>query len=376
MLGGCTFDRAGTAARDGAGTGQGDLVALDLRTESGRADLSADAGALHDGPRTHACKRITVKAQLVTGSLTDFPLLVQVSADAELAAGAKSDGSDIVFRSPDGATPYACEIERYDGASGDLVAWVKLPALSSQADAELLLCYGGSSTPLPASGVWSNGYAGVWHLTGAGVVDSGPSSLTATIKGTTTQTPGKLGDGRSFDTQPTSWIELGDPTLTSSAPFTLELWFRPKKSQSAWIGLASKGRDTDQEWIGVYLKPDKLLSFGWSWQSPGAGNLDSNGTKPAAGVWHHVFATFDGTLARLYYNGVQDADSPKGQGYDTLAGPLVLGTDRFDNNPSFDGVVDEVRLSSVARDAAWIATQYANQSDPSAFITVGPEEAL
>ena len=34
--------------------------------------------------------------------------------------------------------------------------------------------------------------------------------------------------------------------------------------------------------------------------------------------------------------------------------------------------IDEVRISNVARSAGWIATQYANQINPSAFSTVGP----
>jgi MSHA biogenesis protein MshQ len=38
------------------------------------------------------------------------------------------------------------------------------------------------------------------------------------------------------------------------------------------------------------------------------------------------------------------------------------------------GVLDEVRLSNVARSADWIATGYANQSQPSAFYSVGVEQ--
>ncbi|MGH7238680.1 MAG: hypothetical protein ACREHG_01305, partial [Candidatus Saccharimonadales bacterium] len=37
----------------------------------------------------------------------------------------------------------------------------------------------------------------------------------------------------------------------------------------------------------------------------------------------------------------------------------------------FPGYIDEVRLSKVARSAAWIAAEYANQNSPSTFVTVG-----
>lgn len=40
---------------------------------------------------------------------------------------------------------------------------------------------------------------------------------------------------------------------------------------------------------------------------------------------------------------------------------------------SFNGTIDEVRLSDDARSAEWIETEYNNQSDPSSFITLGEE---
>jgi hypothetical protein len=41
-----------------------------------------------------------------------------------------------------------------------------------------------------------------------------------------------------------------------------------------------------------------------------------------------------------------------------------------------NGIVDEVRIADTARSAAWIAAEFANQSDPAGFYTVGDEEPL
>jgi hypothetical protein len=46
------------------------------------------------------------------------------------------------------------------------------------------------------------------------------------------------------------------------------------------------------------------------------------------------------------------------------------------NNRYWNGMIDEVRLSNVARSADWIATDYANQNAPSTFHTLGAEEVL
>ena len=40
----------------------------------------------------------------------------------------------------------------------------------------------------------------------------------------------------------------------------------------------------------------------------------------------------------------------------------------------FLGVLDEVRVSSVARSAGWLRTQVDNQVAPAAFVVVGPEQ--
>jgi hypothetical protein len=40
----------------------------------------------------------------------------------------------------------------------------------------------------------------------------------------------------------------------------------------------------------------------------------------------------------------------------------------------FYGFIDEVRVSNIARSAAWILTEYNNQLNPTAFYTIGPEE--
>lgn len=369
----CSFDRSGLPvdpAPDGAAPDDGP-TAFEARVDGEPpADIMADTGP----PVWQFRKRVTVDAKMVTGHHQNFPLLVMVQGDTELATGARTDGRDIHFRAIDDSGRYAYEIEHYN--SGNLAAWVKLPELSESANAELYLYYGNASaTGAPAAGkVWTSDYAGVWHLTGNTVRDSSDAGHTATVAGGVTEVPGIIGGGRQFDTAATTHIALGDPSLQSNAPFTIELWFRPNKTQADWIGLATKGRATDQEWAGLWLKPDKLLTLGWGWNPPGAGNMDSKSTKPAAGAWHHAAAVFDGTLARLYYNGLQDGNSPKGQAYNKLDGPLVLGTDLFGGNPSFDGVIDEVRLSTVARSAAWIATQHANQLAPTTHVKIGQQE--
>jgi hypothetical protein len=87
-------------------------------------------------------KKLTLNAGLVEADQTDFPVLISFTGDSDLAAGAQSDFDDVLFTSADGTTKLSHEIEDYDSANGDLVAWVKIPFLSSSVDTEIYMYYG------------------------------------------------------------------------------------------------------------------------------------------------------------------------------------------------------------------------------------------
>ena len=73
-------------------------------------------------------------------------MLVSIT-DANLQTAAKADGSDIVFTAGDGVTKVSHEIESYNSATGQLTAWVNVPAVSPSADTVIYLYYGNSSAP-------------------------------------------------------------------------------------------------------------------------------------------------------------------------------------------------------------------------------------
>ena len=75
-------------------------------------------------------KSIIIDRTQVIGTQTDFPVLISIT-DADLAAAARADGFDILFTDDDGAAKLDHEIERYVSATGELVAWVKVPSISA-----------------------------------------------------------------------------------------------------------------------------------------------------------------------------------------------------------------------------------------------------
>ncbi|MCK5559373.1 MAG: DUF2341 domain-containing protein, partial [Thermoplasmata archaeon] len=110
-------------------------------------------------------KRIIIDSQKVTGDLTDFPVLINIT-DPDLKNKARSDGYDIFFTSSDGDTKLDHEIESYDSSNGEMQAWVRIPALSSTSDTLIYMHYGNptATDQSNVSGVWINNYSAVWHL--------------------------------------------------------------------------------------------------------------------------------------------------------------------------------------------------------------------
>ncbi|MBI5280621.1 MAG: hypothetical protein HY858_02985, partial [Candidatus Solibacter usitatus] len=51
---------------------------------------------------------------------------------------------------------------------------------------------------------------------------------------------------------------------------------------------------------------------------------------------------------------------------------LTIGGSIYD--PGFQGLLDEVRVSSIARTPDWIVTEYQNQNAPATFFSVGAQQ--
>lgn len=354
-------------------------VGFDTVAAAGGSDGSTarDGGTLPSAPSGRQAafrQRISLGPKRVRGTLTDVPLCVELTS-AHLGAQAAKDGSDIFFATSDGrALPY--EIERYEGSTGHLIAWIKLERVTAEGTLRFYLYYGGGHAIAAPPGVWTNGYRRVWHfaraaprdaVTRAGVEAEGasPPQLAAA---------GKVGPSHRFGGPATSWISGKVPAMTDNEPFTLSAWVYPETTGNRWIGLVTRNRANAayEDWIGLWIAPSGKVSFGWGWKPPRNGNLSTDQVASAR-TWHHLVAVFDGRKLSGYVDG--QLVGAKENSYQSLRDPLLFGTDG-DNGNYFDGKLDEVRLSQVARSSAWIEAQHRNQRDPGAFFSFATPEAV
>lgn len=327
-------------------------------------------------------KRIQIPASQPATVLSDFPLLIKL-VDSDLSDKALDSGFDIVFTDSDGGL-LEHELEHFDAATGELVAWVKLPTLDTAADTGLYMYYGGPSTSTDASvsTVWSNGFYAVWHLYEAGLgnagefLDSSGSGNDATGgAGAASDTPSPvaspLGRGQDFDgvnDYISSPIDLSDRTS-----LTLSLWTQLRQDDNtATPGLA--GQNNVLEMGFFWDDRINLWSAAMTINCPGKSLLSLCTDEYVLNTWFHLVVVYDGSEIALFVDGLEKHRVPL-TSIGSAATTFSIGGKVFSaNGGNLDGTIDEVRLASVPRSAEWVAIEYANQSDPSSFYVVGPAE--
>jgi hypothetical protein len=281
--------------------------------------------------------------------------------DTDLASKARPNGNDIVFTDYFGQK-LNHEIESYDPSSGHLVAWVLIPSLSSTEDTALFLYYGnsGAANQENVAGVWDTNYKAILHLnenTGTHFDSTFNNNNGTPFSPINQGTTGKIDGCDEF-----TGGYVGLPRVCSSeTQFTFSAWIYPRSGARYFIS-----EWTDYQGAFLQVSGDTEIQFYINGQSVSK--------SVSLNQWHYVVGTFDGTTAWLWVDG----NSPSSKSISPPTWPsqsMFLG-DRSDHQRKFNGFIDEVRVSNLARSSSWINTEYNNQKDPSTFYTVGAEESL
>jgi hypothetical protein len=329
---------------------------------------------------------LTVAKALVDADLLGFPLLVSF-AHPELAERATSL-QDFLFTMDDGTTVLPHEIVSYDPVLGSLKAWVRVPALRAIFDTRIFVYYGNPSPPpMPNPAlVWTEGFEAVWHLDEPAIDESSgvhhADSATGQHPGVQSgnhDVPGKIGRAQRFDGQNDRVIIEGADTISlGDADCTVSAWVRTnsalptslmaKNRESAHepgdklLGLTAGKLAIDHGWVG-YLSSTKLVNDAEWRQVVWAQRKDAVGESE---TW------------TLYVDGVADGTIDLSTQPDVAGHTLFLGGATVASYFPYpwEGDIDEVTVSRVARSAVWVAVSYANQNAPEAFATLGAEQTI
>ncbi len=331
-------------------------------------------------------KKITLdNSKVGPGGVTDFPVLVSLPSDGDLASGARPDGYDVLFTASDGTTKLSHEIERFVGATGNLVAWVRAPVLSSAAPTDVYLYFGnsGAADQEDAVGVWSANFQGVWHLkepTGTTVADSTSHANGGTKPSAATPGPGTgvIAGAQVFDGA-NSYVSMGDIGGVSTAGMSVAFWANFNALPGSWANMVGKANgvgttNTFQYVVGADAAGGNvtLSTSDATGQTNGMCSYSLSGNL---NTWLHLVAVWstDFGWCKLYVNGaVATAQSVAVKMNPSTTHPFELG--RGYSPPTLDATLDEVQVLNVAVTGDWVATAYRNQGSPSTFYGVAGAE--
>ena len=112
-------------------------------------------------------KKLTFNNAAQSANLTNFPVMVTLSADNFDFKQAKSAGEDIRFTDSDGTTLLGYEIEKWDSASKTAIIWVNVPQIDASSNQDFIYAYWGNpdaADAQSADNTWNSNYKGVYHL--------------------------------------------------------------------------------------------------------------------------------------------------------------------------------------------------------------------
>ncbi len=322
-------------------------------------------------------KAIVINHSYVTGDLENFPVLISLT-DTSLGSHAQVDGDDIIFISDNGQK-FSHEIEAFATSTGVLVAWVKVPQLSSTVDTPIYMYYGnaGAGNQEDVANVWDENYKGVWHLRDSSTASTSESTGRAVplqvMTGNESTGTGKDDGAMLVNANGEGMYYDGDYHINSQG--SIGFWYKETVNCTTYNNFFS---DNDDGYQFSLMRNadggagDQHLIF---YVNGDAAYFD---TAPNVfnGGWHYINVTWDDAAnqRKIFVDGSQQDSDTSSFSLGTQGEILLIGQgDDWWWTP-IDGYLDEFRISSEARSNEWFAAEYANQNDPSHFFSIQSEE--
>ena len=339
-------------------------------------------------------KKITIESDYIDETLTDFPILVYNSSDSDLADDALATGLDIIFMSAsvDWSTgtwrdKFAHELEYFEPAAGTLIAWVRIPTVTSGSDTEFYMYYGNSicnADKQDPHGVWDDDYIMVQHMneSSGNILDSTAEGNDGTPTGTVFFNASAIIDGGydMYDDKDSRFVVNNDNYDFNSNGFTVEAWVNWSKAMDTdddegdiFLYNANTGKATQNIWQLDFYYTALTTTYSVRLNTIIKSDIytaeHAMGASPSlVGTTCYVVGVWDTDDLVLYCNKTKEATtSTEGNEFVNTMGIDWLG----DDNTCFNGTLDEVRVSKTARNISWVKASCDAVSNVSDFLTFG-----
>lgn len=317
-------------------------------------------------------KKVSIHAAQVIDDLINFPVLIDLY-DIDLKNHAQPTGNDIIF-TDDKGTGLAYEIEmfelNYNSTHSHLVAWVSTNLTTSK-DTNLFMYYGNDSIESQAApeDVWGKNFTCVWHLSEAqgtrydstyNDIDTSPQNYE-----NDEASMGKIAGADALDGS-------DDHIETYTYPNEIGLGGKSARTVSAWVytsnfdggGVFEFGQHATKGFFSLQTQSSDNMWIGNWWGDNDTFNY------PSLNAWVYLTVVYDRNTVYIYANSELQINSSKNL---NTGNKITIKIGSSDGN-YFTGLIDEMRISTIARSAAWIQTEFLNQFDPNSFYSISTEQ--
>ncbi|WP_159440768.1 LamG-like jellyroll fold domain-containing protein [Mucilaginibacter sp. OK098] len=343
-------------------------------------------------------------------SLTAFPALVYIQSDSlkigkvcgdkvQFPTGngggaAVGTNYDFAFTETGTNTELYYQVDTYDSVNGILLAWVQVPALT-KAD-KTLTFYFGSQSPSHSSAfsasTWPSDYLAVYHFSEgsptATVLDATLHARNA-VQANTAITNDEIhvaagipttGGAYTFNGTNTSIIQNTGTFPDCTSQFTVSAWVTYTGTSTSDNKLVSDQLDYGHGYK-LSVRNSTIESETRTAANPVPGNVWDAGTPVSPNTWSYVQGEYNGSSFLNYLNGSFATGGAFKPGTNSTNAPpeagnyLTMGLDHgtgtanggYNDAYFFSGVMDEVRISNIAKSADWVSAEYYNQKNPKLF---------
>jgi hypothetical protein len=315
------------------------LVDADLTFQPHKLWLSADSGVGH----------------------ADFTAFFAVMTDANKLK--------IAVTTSDGTTECYVEVASWDAANNIAELYVNIPAVSTAGDTTLYIYYDdrqadnstyvGVTGSVPGKAVLDANFAAVYHMNDSPadahlILDSTTNGNTGTKLDSTepVEAAGLKGKAQSFDGSNDYIIVPDSVSLNTVNSFTVSVMANydglPQKAILVFKGVSYNPTYA----IGDMNNSRSTVPYYWT--KGGTRSISESGIDISTATTTDLTLVYNGTSLKLYKDGTDTSiNNNVSAPLDTMT-HLYIGKRNQDAYGYFKGLIDEIRISSIARPAAYI----------------------
>lgn len=159
----------------------------------------------------------------------------------------------------------------------------------------------------------------------------------------------KFGGGLEFPGNDSGYVVVESTKKLELETLSIEAWVKVEEGTGKWQGIVCKQKaGCGNRNYGIWVHVNEHVLHSEIGANGACGFSIDATTKITDDKWHHLAFTYDGKMGRAYVDGELEIEAPNGTTFQS-ADPITIGVPNLNNANGLKGVIDEIRISNVAR---------------------------